>query len=74
MRDHREITSAEDAVAHRMAGSPTLLVDGVDPFGVGTPYEYTMACRISWDERGRAVPIPSTVQLRAAITGDPGNR
>ena len=66
----REIGTTEDAVAHGMAGSPTLLVDGVDPFG-GSPDECGVACRIYRDERGRMVPAPSTAQLRAAIAGEP---
>lgn len=54
----REIGTTEDAVAHGMAGSPTLLVDGVDPFGVGSSEEYGVACRIYRDERDRMIPAP----------------
>jgi hypothetical protein len=39
-----------------MAGSPTLLIDGVDPFtGAGA---YSVSCRLYRDEAGRIVPAP----------------
>jgi Alkylmercury lyase len=67
----REISTPEDAVAHGMAGSPTLLVNGVDPFAIGSPDEYGVSCRLYRDERGRMVSVPSRSQLRAAIAGEP---
>ena len=36
----REITTLAEAVANGMAGSPTLLVDGMDPFANGGGQEY----------------------------------
>lgn len=64
----REIRSTAEAEAAGMAGSPTLLVDGRDPFRTGgAGRECGMACRIYRDERGRAVPVPSIRQLRAAL-------
>ena len=44
--------------------SPTLLVDGVDPFAGG---ECSVACRLYRDESGRAVAVPSVAQLRAVL-------
>lgn len=38
----REITTEDEAIAYGMSGSPTLLVDGVNPFGTAPP---SMACR-----------------------------
>ncbi|WP_238164089.1 alkylmercury lyase family protein [Kribbella pittospori] len=52
----RTIESPADAERFGMAGSPTLLVDGQNPFEAGaTP---SLACRLS---------VPSTKQLREAI-------
>jgi hypothetical protein len=67
----REIGTTREAVAHGMAGSPTLLVNGVDPFASGVAGDYGVSCRIYRDERGRMVPAPSTDQLRDAIAGRP---
>ena len=60
----RVILSDEEAERFGMAGSPTLLVDGVDPFGGG---ECSVACRLYRDESGRAVAVPSVEQLRAVL-------
>lgn len=38
-----EITTPEDAERAGMSGSPTILVDGVDPFGGAGP---SLACRL----------------------------
>lgn len=49
-----------------MHGSPTLLVNGVDPFaGPGTPVSFS--CRIYRDESGRAGGAPSVAALRLAL-------
>jgi hypothetical protein len=66
----REISTTEDAVAHGMAGSPTLLVNGADPYATGAPAQYGLSCRIYRDERGRMVPVPSSGQLRDAVAGE----
>jgi DNA-binding transcriptional MerR regulator len=65
----REITSGADAAAAGVTGSPTLLINGRDPFpppslqgrGCG------VSCRIYRDEHGQAVPAPSVTQLRDAV-------
>lgn len=64
----REITTQEDAARYGMPGSPTLLIDGVDPFAAPGPCECAIACRLYHDETGRPVPAPSTAQLREALT------
>ncbi|WP_406055421.1 alkylmercury lyase family protein [Kribbella sp. NBC_00889] len=52
----RMIESPADAERFGMAGSPTLLIDGQNPFAMGaTP---SLACRLS---------VPSTKQLREAV-------
>lgn len=49
-----------------MHGSPTLLIDGMDPFTqLGQPPG--MSCRLYRDEDGRISGSPSVGQLRRAI-------
>jgi hypothetical protein len=61
-----EIDTDDEAAARGMSGSPTLLIDGVDPFA--TPELDTgVSCRIYRDEDGRMIPAPSAAQLRDAI-------
>ncbi len=62
----RMINSDTAAAEHGMAGSPTLLINGVDPF-TQPGAECGVSCRLYRDEAGRLVPIPSADQLRAAI-------
>lgn len=67
----REINTTQEAVAFGMAGSPTLLVNGVDPFASEHGGGYGVSCRIYRDEHGRIVPAPSIDELRDAIVGGP---
>jgi hypothetical protein len=61
VRDEREATEAG------MHGSPTLLVDGADPFAEpGQPP--SLSCRMYRDASGRAGPVPSVKELRRALT------
>lgn len=64
----REVTTQAEATRFGMAGSPTLLIDGVDPFSAPGECECAVACRLYRDEAGRAVPAPSATQLREALT------
>ncbi|MBB5078989.1 hypothetical protein [Nonomuraea endophytica] len=63
----RTVNSAEDARLRGMRGSPTLLVDGVDPFAVaGMPV--SVSCRVQ--------KVPSVAALRQVLrrksaSGDP---
>jgi hypothetical protein len=62
----RVLTSQAEAEQLGMTGSPTLLVDGADPFArPGQPP--SVSCRIYLDEHGRKSPAPSPGQLRAAL-------
>jgi Alkylmercury lyase len=65
----REITSAADAAAAGMTGSPTLLINGTDPFPMPILQgcDCGVSCRIYRDEHGQAVPAPSATQLRDAV-------
>jgi hypothetical protein len=63
---HEVIASEADAVRWGMQGSPTVLIDGVDPFAQpGQPP--SLSCRLYRDEHGRATGAPSAGQLRQAI-------
>ncbi len=59
------IESPEDAERFRFHGSPSLLVDGVDPFATeDTKVGY--ACRLFFTETGPA-EAPSTEQIARAL-------
>ena len=65
----REITTAADAAAARMTGSPTLLINGRDPFPtpVREGCDCGVSCRIYRDEHGQVVAAPSVAQWRDAV-------
>jgi len=62
----RLIETDEQAAALGMAGSPTLLLDGVDPFP-DPAQRPGLACRIYRDEDGRTSAAPSLAQLRTVL-------
>lgn len=63
---HQVISDDGEAARWGMHGSPTLLIDGVDPFAEpGQPP--SMSCRLYRDENGRPSGAPSMGQLRQAI-------
>ena len=64
----RVIDSDAEAARFGMAGSPTLLIDGVDPFTSPDRCEWGVSCRLYRDENGRIVSAPSVEQLRDAIS------
>ncbi len=62
----RVILDEEQAARFGMRGSPTLLVDGADPFAApGTPP--SVSCRIYRGPEGRAEGAPSVAELRRAL-------
>lgn len=63
----REIGTDAEAARLGMAGSPTLLVNGSDPFTVPGGCECGVACRLYRNETGQLVPVPSIAQLRHAL-------
>lgn len=66
--DHELIDSHETAVARGFHGSPTVLVDGVDPFSdENTPIG--LACRVYQTPAGLA-GSPTLSQLRQALAAD----
>lgn len=68
----REVINDAQAAALGMAGSPTLLINGVDPFAQPGDCAGALSCRLYRDELGRVVPAPSAEQLRAAIAATTG--
>ena len=60
------ISDAGEAARWGMRGSPTLLIDGVDPFAEPGQAP-SMSCRLYHDENGQISGAPSIGQLRQAI-------
>ncbi len=62
----REIADEREAADAGMHGSPTLLVNGTDPFAApGQPP--SLSCRLYRDAEGRPGPAPSAEALRRAL-------
>jgi hypothetical protein len=64
------VRTEDEATRLGMAGSPTLLADGADPFA-RPGQRPTLSCRLYPDERGRTGPAPTAAQLRALLTCRP---
>jgi hypothetical protein len=64
----RLIASDDEAAQVGMSGSPTLLIDGVDPFTAVGQCDAGLSCRLYRDEDDRITPAPSVAQLRNALT------
>jgi hypothetical protein len=62
----REIADEPAAVEAGMHGSPTLLINGTDPFAL-PGQAASLSCRIYRDDAGRTGPAPSVEALRGAI-------
>ena len=62
----RVVADEGEAAQAGMHGSPTLLVDGADPFATpGQPP--SLSCRLYRDASGRTGPAPSVQALRQAL-------
>jgi len=70
---HRVIASADEADALEFRGSPTILVDGRDPFAMGNE-PIGLSCRIYQTDDGTA-GSPTLAQLGVALsrTSRPAN-
>ena len=62
----REVADERQAAKEGMHGSPTLLIDGVDPFA-GPDQAPSLSCRLYRDQAGRAGGAPSVQALRQAL-------
>jgi hypothetical protein len=65
---YQRIDRHESAIEHGFRGSPTVLIDGVDPFADGDA-PCGISCRIYETEIGQA-GSPTIDQLRAAIAAE----
>ena len=63
--DYLLLTTREETARHPFAGSPTILVDGEDPFPSGGPIS-ELACRVYQTGTGLA-GSPTTEQLTQAF-------
>jgi anaerobic selenocysteine-containing dehydrogenase len=63
------IEDEQEAARQGMHGSPTILVDGTDPFAE-PGQSATVSCRLYRDSDGRVCGAPSVSQLRQVI-GEP---
>ncbi len=62
----RVIADEQDAAQAGMHGSPTLLIDGVDPFAAAEEAP-SLSCRLYRDAAGRPDRAPSVEALRQAL-------
>jgi hypothetical protein len=62
----REVADEQQAAQAGMHGSPTLLIDGTDPFA-GPDAAPSLSCRLYRDEAGRPSGAPSVQALRQAL-------
>ncbi|MFF4267064.1 alkylmercury lyase family protein [Streptomyces virginiae] len=63
-----EVSAEDDAARWGMTGSPTVLLDGVDPFATpGAPP--SVSCRLYRDAEGRTAGAPSVQALREVLAG-----
>jgi hypothetical protein len=67
----REVADERQAAKAGMHGSPTLLIDGVDPFA-GPDQATSLSCRLYRDEAGRVGGAPSVQALRQALGAGDG--
>jgi hypothetical protein len=63
----RIITGEAQAAKAGMCGSPTLLIDGADPFA-RPGQQPALACRLYQQDDGSLAPAPSAGQLRLVLT------
>jgi len=63
--EHRLVTTPEEADAAGFRGSPTILVDGHDPFASGDE-PFGLSCRVYRTPDGPA-GAPTVAQLEAAL-------
>lgn len=63
---HQVISTEDEAARWGMHGSPTMLIDGADPFAE-PGQRPSLSCRLYRDDDGRTSGAPSASQLRQAI-------
>ena len=65
----REVASEEQAREGEFRGSPTILIDGQDPFAGDGQEEVGLSCRVYRRRDGRVSPTPDPEDLRDALQG-----
>lgn len=72
----RQIRTDEQALGERFAGSPTVLIDGVDALrrtaGAGDDEPPGLGCRVYRRRDGRIAPTPDPLDLRDALAAARG--
>jgi hypothetical protein len=63
----RQIRSDVDAHRAGFAGSPTVLIDGIDPVPVGVKGLNGLSCRVYPQRDGTLAPTPDPEDLTAAL-------
>lgn len=66
--ERRLVHDLAEAARLGMNGSPTLLIDGADPFG-RPGLRPSLSCRLYPDENGSLSGAPSVAQLRKVLPG-----
>jgi hypothetical protein len=66
MVEHRVVSTPEEAARYGLHGSPTILLDGRDPFAEQGDAA-SLSCRLYRDADGRAQGAPSAEKLREAL-------
>lgn len=69
--EEHEVRDQAEAAARQMMGSPTLLIDGTDPFAAGGQSP-SLSCRLYVDDAGAVSGTPSLSQLRTALATGAG--
>jgi glutaredoxin len=64
-----EMGSEEQAREREFRGSPTILIDGQDPFAGDGEQEVGLSCRVYRRRDGRVSPTPDPQDLRDALRG-----
>lgn len=64
--ERQVVQDADEAAMLGMSGSPTLLIDGVDPFD-HPGLRPSLSCRLYPDEKGSLAGAPTVAQLRKII-------
>ncbi|MEV1084100.1 hypothetical protein AB0I98_38830 [Streptomyces sp. NPDC050211] len=68
-----EVTDEADAAQRKMTGSPTILLDGVDPFATAAS-QPSVSCRLYRHPDGTTDGAPTVADLRRVLaTGDPSS-
>jgi hypothetical protein len=63
----RQIRSDVDAHRAGFVGSPTILIDGVDPVPIGAEAPNGLSCRLYPQRDGTIAPTPDPEDLTAAL-------